>query len=290
MSNEFKHDSVGAELSQAEWEAMATHIADGQTTGDILYFNGTYWVRTNILFIDGTNSRVGINTSSPACKLHINNSSGSAAMRISATTYAEMQWFDGGGSSCLIDSIYGNWNGLTNPFVIQTSGKPINFSTAFNTPAQGLTIDTSGHVGIGKISPSYMLDMEASGGGYYSAADHQWHNGSSRRWKENIIPLASGLDLIKRLNPVSFDWKLFDPVKKDEAGKVVSGTGSWITGGKKDQLGFIAEEVGGVLPDIADWSKDDGESADSYSQASIIAVAVKAIQELAARIEKLEVK
>lgn len=45
MSNEFKHASVGAELSQAEWEAVNTHIADGQTNGDILYFDGTNWKR-----------------------------------------------------------------------------------------------------------------------------------------------------------------------------------------------------------------------------------------------------
>ena len=45
MTNEFKHASVGNDLSQDEWEAVATHIADGQTAGDILYFDGTYWKR-----------------------------------------------------------------------------------------------------------------------------------------------------------------------------------------------------------------------------------------------------
>jgi hypothetical protein len=45
MTNEFKHASVGSDLSQDEWEAVSTHIADGQTAGDILYFDGTYWKR-----------------------------------------------------------------------------------------------------------------------------------------------------------------------------------------------------------------------------------------------------
>jgi hypothetical protein len=45
MANEFKHVSVGGDLSQSEWEAVSTHIADGQTAGDILYFDGTYWKR-----------------------------------------------------------------------------------------------------------------------------------------------------------------------------------------------------------------------------------------------------
>jgi hypothetical protein len=49
---------------------------------------------------------------------------------------------------------------------------------------------------------------------------------SSRRYKENIQPLASGLDLIQRLRPVTFDWK---------------------EGGMAD-LGLIAEEVAEVEP------------------------------------------
>ena len=45
MANEFKHADVGTELTQLEWESIACHIADGQAQGDILYFNGAYWVR-----------------------------------------------------------------------------------------------------------------------------------------------------------------------------------------------------------------------------------------------------
>lgn len=45
MANEFKHADVGTELTKLEWESIASHIADGQAQGDILYFNGNYWVR-----------------------------------------------------------------------------------------------------------------------------------------------------------------------------------------------------------------------------------------------------
>lgn len=37
MANELKHASVGTELSQAEWEAIGTHVFNSQATGDILY-------------------------------------------------------------------------------------------------------------------------------------------------------------------------------------------------------------------------------------------------------------
>jgi len=37
MANELKHNSVGTELTQAEWEAVGTHVIDSQATGDIVY-------------------------------------------------------------------------------------------------------------------------------------------------------------------------------------------------------------------------------------------------------------
>ncbi len=37
MSNEFKHDSVGGELSRAEWEAIGTHVFNNQAIGDLAY-------------------------------------------------------------------------------------------------------------------------------------------------------------------------------------------------------------------------------------------------------------
>ena len=37
MANEFKHKSVGSELSQTEYESTDGHIFDSQATGDILY-------------------------------------------------------------------------------------------------------------------------------------------------------------------------------------------------------------------------------------------------------------
>ncbi|GAG91867.1 unnamed protein product, partial [marine sediment metagenome] len=45
MANELKHKTVGEQLTQPEFEAIGGHIADGQTANDMLYFNGTYWIR-----------------------------------------------------------------------------------------------------------------------------------------------------------------------------------------------------------------------------------------------------
>lgn len=45
MADEFTHLTVGPEYTQAEFEALGRHVADGQAQGDILFFNGTHWVR-----------------------------------------------------------------------------------------------------------------------------------------------------------------------------------------------------------------------------------------------------
>ena len=45
MANELKHADIGNELTKSEWEATTTHIANNQAANDMLYFNGTTWIR-----------------------------------------------------------------------------------------------------------------------------------------------------------------------------------------------------------------------------------------------------
>ena len=41
MANEFKHASVGTELTQAEYEGTSAHVLDSQAAGDIIYASST---------------------------------------------------------------------------------------------------------------------------------------------------------------------------------------------------------------------------------------------------------
>ena len=45
MANEFKHASVGTDLSQAEWESITGHVLDGQATGDMIYASSATQLR-----------------------------------------------------------------------------------------------------------------------------------------------------------------------------------------------------------------------------------------------------
>lgn len=285
MANEFKHASVGTDLSQAEWEAVATHIADGQTTGDILYFNGTSWVRTSILFIDGGNSRVGIGKTNPSTTLHLYNNAAYGGLTIESGASAQYapQFY-------VKDSRTGH--GLSN-FAFSAGSLDGNFSVidwTSGSPLYRFNILTNGNVGIANTSPGYLLTMEASGGGYYSTADHQWHNSSSKRWKENIKTIDNPLALLDKLKPVAFDWLIPEAVEredKSETGATVTKkvlTGQWKTGGLKNQMGFIAEDVMEILPGCADESKGAAGFADGYSSGAILAILVASVQELKAKI------
>jgi len=64
MANEFKHGSVGSQLSQTEWEGVGTHVLDSQAAGDIIYASSTSQL-----------SRLGIGT---AGKVLMTNSGASA--------------------------------------------------------------------------------------------------------------------------------------------------------------------------------------------------------------------
>jgi hypothetical protein len=93
---------------------------------------------------------------------------------------------------------------------------------------------------------------------------------SDVRMKENIRNSTEGLDVINALRPVRFDYK-------PEFG-----------GGKKDQLGFIAQEIEQVFPDAVDtWgeSDDPNDPYRSVGPGALIPVLVKALQEASAQLQ-----
>jgi len=87
--------------------------------------------------------------------------------------------------------------------------------------------------------------------------------------KENISPLSTALDLVEKMNPVSFDWK-------DK--------------NKGSNSGFIAQEIEAILPnDVAGNDYVEGKNmGKSVNVTGIVAHLVKAVQELSARVKELE--
>jgi FtsZ-binding cell division protein ZapB len=115
-------------------------------------------------------------------------------------------------------------------------------------------INQNGLVGIGTTSPTHLIHL--SGGAYSDGAT--WYNASSVRWKDNIEPLTGGVETLRQLHPVAYNYKK-TPAKRT--------------------MGFIAEEVGKVLPTIVDWDKAEAGYAESYDHVAILALTVQALKE-----------
>ncbi len=94
---------------------------------------------------------------------------------------------------------------------------------------------------------------------------------SDVRWKKNVRTLSDALDKAMRLRGVSFEWRA-DARKNGELPK---GT----------QVGFIAQEVERVLPEVV---HTDSDGYKSVSYANLTALLVEAMKELHAEKEALE--
>ena len=94
---------------------------------------------------------------------------------------------------------------------------------------------------------------------------------SDGRLKENVRDIDTGLEQILALQPRRFDWK--------------EGEGT----GQKNAIGFVAQEVESVLPDVIDDFKHDiYDDAKSVKTSDIVPTLVKAIQEQQEQIEQLK--
>lgn len=89
---------------------------------------------------------------------------------------------------------------------------------------------------------------------------------SAQRYKDNIKPLASQLEKLKQLNPVEFDWKT----------------------NQKHDIGFIAEEVQQVYPEVVNVNAQGEVEGLSYSKLG--AALTKAVQEQQTQIQAQQVQ
>ena len=131
----------------------------------------------------------------------------------------------------------------------------LNFATAIGSEA---IVTTSNRVQLGRNGS----DTVSIGALTVASSTHVCINGtvlsscsSSRRYKENIQPFGRGLELLRRLRPVTFDW-----IERREA-----------------DLGLIAEEVGEVEPLLVTHNRDGAIEGVKYEQ--ITTVLVNAVKE-----------
>ena len=90
--------------------------------------------------------------------------------------------------------------------------------------------------------------------------------------KKNIVGISTScIDNIKKLNPVTFEWKT------DDGGALIDGV---------KNMGFVAQEVEKIIPEVV--KGEDGQKAINVT--GIVAQLTKALQESITKIETLEAK
>jgi hypothetical protein len=151
------------------------------------------------------------------------------------------------------------------PFVaLGFPGQTAHLQEWQNSSGSALSVvDKSGNLGIGTSSPQHLIQLA---GGAYCDGTGSWIAGSSVRWKENIEPVTDAVEIVKLLHPVSYN-------RKETPGKTT--------------MGFIAEEVGNVLPTVVDWDRNEIGYAEGYDHLAILALAVQAIKQQESTIEHL---
>ena len=109
--------------------------------------------------------------------------------------------------------------------------------------------------------------------------------GSRREYKKNIKELTEGLSVINSLSPVKFKWK------KEYIGPDHSNDAMQSIIDSSYEYGFIVEDVAEVDTNLVSYM-DDNDSKEPtprmWQQNGVIALLVKAIQELSAEVEALK--
>ena len=209
---------------------------------------------------------VGIGTSTPSWKLHVvGDTNSTGAYRQNGSVFMSATGLFFGRDT--------GWPNLA--YNLGTSGLGMGSPSANNLAFQTLGIErlritNSGRVGIGVTNPGFRLDLPNLATVEGRGRANAWTTYSSRRWKENVQTIDNALELVLRLRGVTFDW-----IEEN--------------GGEKDDVGFIAEEVGAVLPQLVTWEAD-GEHAQSLKYDRISALTVNAIHEQQAQIEELGIE
>jgi hypothetical protein len=162
----------------------------------------------------------------------------------------------------------GNDNVTGNSNTAVGNGANVGFTNLDHATAigAGVIVTSSNRVQIGRIT----LDTVALGGlgsgGFLPvclAGDNVFATcSSSLRYKESIQPFTSGLNLLQRLRPVSFNWK----------GRV------------ETDLGLIAEEVAEVEPLLITRNHKGEIEGVKYSQLNV--VLINAIKEQQSQIQQ----
>jgi hypothetical protein len=283
-------DTSGTVTLDAPAVAGSTVLTLPATSGAVLTNTGALGVSTSApadSFVVDASGNVGIGASSPTqaglviTKIGANEST-SAKLAIksnntSADTYLRIGRFGTANDSALLignnynrddgfsadDSSYGVTSvGFDNGFLSLNTG-----AAGQTNPTERMRITSAGEVWIAGTTDRGAFNLQCNGTGVWGAGAYT--NGSDARIKDDITPLDSGLDVVEKLNPVTYKYK--EDWSKDQS----------------IQTGFIAQDLLVALEgkEYVDGIVNQSSEYMSVAYQNIIPILTKAIQELNAKVE-----
>jgi len=231
------------------------------------------------LAINGAN--VGIGTSSPVFRLDISNAT------LGQVLGNTVDWFRMTGASSSVDQLRLFHRRHTNGTNWETAEiriqKRVDFSDMHYISFKGnpgvaptlefgydqnpqLTLSQNGSVGI-KKAPDTQFTLDVNG----PVRTTSFTPPSDLRYKKNIATIPNAIDKVTRLRGVSFDWR------QEEFPELNFSKGR--------NLGFIAQEIKEVLPEVV---SQDNKGYYSVAYSNVVPVLVEAIKEQQQTIAQLQ--
>ncbi len=216
-----------------------------------------------ILGINPLGGNVGIGNSTPNSTLTIGNAGGTipGEITLNPTTNA----YEGGQIN-----FKRSLTGSTVDWSIDqygTTAADARFRIFNTSELNGIVIKENGFVGMGTIDPSVRLQVNGD------IIANSIAGSSDARFKTNVSPIANPLKKVLQLRGVNFDWNQSQFPER--------------TFSSKRALGFIAQEVEKVLPEVVETEKSaDGYKAVQYDK--VVALLVEAIKEQQKQINRLQ--
>jgi hypothetical protein len=267
-----------------------TNTSTAFTAGSVVFAGsgGTYTQDNSGLFWDNTNKRLGINDNTPNSIMEVRGTipaggGGGGLLFVptvsndNTTQYGITTQGTGSGASqfILLGLRNGNVTTKASGIWLEPTQPGLNIGNAYTliAPSNGAAIQ--GETWIGYTTDQGAFPLQVNGSIYAAGTTYP----SDERYKENIIPLNKGLDLINKLKPVTFNY--------------INTTENNFS--EFEEVGFIAQDVDRALSTelfvksivkYTDESNTDSKMV--FSPQNLIPILTKAIQEQTIIIKQLE--
>jgi len=269
---------IGVTQSATPFKTALGYQAGGVVTG---ISNTLIGYQSGDALSSGTNNTAVGDNSLGGCTTGFSNTAiGSSAMGASSGTTASGCTAIGAGALSITT---GNNNTAVGYFTANslTSGSNNTFIGA-SIAASSATVDREIVIGYALAGKGTQTAYIGGTSGAYNAKNvTTWETTSDERIKRNIVDSPKGLAEIKQLRVRNFNYKLVEDMPQNEDGKPI------IDNLDPDKLitGFIAQELQTVMPECVNTT---ASGLLSVSSDPIIYALVKAVQELAAEVERLK--